>query len=51
MRSKRILVALVALLVGVTSLTVYAQVQRPYRQGSVWNLAFIRMKPGWTRPT
>ena len=46
MRSKRILTALVALLVGVTSLTVYAQVKRPYRPGSAWNLAFIRMKPG-----
>ena len=46
MRSKRILTALVALLVGLTGLTVYAQVKRPYRPGSVWNLAFIRMKPG-----
>jgi hypothetical protein len=31
------------LLVG---LPVYAQVQRPYRPGSVWSIAFIRMKPG-----
>ena len=46
MRSKRILPALVALLVGVASFTVYAQVKRPFRPGSVWNLAFIRMKPG-----
>ena len=46
MRSKRILTALVALLVGVASLTVYAQVKRPFRPGTVWNLSFIRMKPG-----
>ena len=31
------------LIVGVS---VYAQVNRPYRNGSVWNIAFIRMKPG-----
>jgi hypothetical protein len=24
----------------------YAQVGRPYRNGSVWNVGFIRMKPG-----
>ena len=24
----------------------HAQVSRPYRNGSVWNLSFIRMKPG-----
>ena len=41
--------ALVLLLVAVTLLlcmSVYAQVSRPYRNGSVWSLAFIRMKPG-----
>jgi len=31
------------LIVGVS---VYAQVNRPYRNGSVWNIAFIRIKPG-----
>ena len=25
---------------------VYAQVKRPFHNGSVWNIAFIRMKPG-----
>jgi quinol monooxygenase YgiN len=37
-----------ALLVAVTLLgaTVYAQVTRPYRNGSVWSIAFIRVKPG-----
>lgn len=24
----------------------HAQVSRPYRNGSVWNLSFLRMKPG-----
>lgn len=41
--------ALVLLLVAVTlmlCLSVYAQVSRPYRNGSVWTLAFIRIKPG-----
>jgi hypothetical protein len=46
MRSRRILAVLVGLLVAVTSLSVYAQVKRPFRPGSVWTLAFIRMKPG-----
>jgi hypothetical protein len=27
-------------------LSVYAQVKRPYRNGSVWNVSMIRMKPG-----
>ena len=26
--------------------SVYAQVSRPYRNGSVWEMSFIRMKPG-----
>jgi hypothetical protein len=26
--------------------TAYAQVTRPYRTGSAWDIAFIRMKPG-----
>jgi hypothetical protein len=37
------LAAIVTLLVG---MSVHAQVKRPYRNGSVWTLAFIRMKPG-----
>jgi hypothetical protein len=43
-----------ALVVGVfvtacvlaAGLSVYAQVTRPYRNGSVWQMSFIRMKPG-----
>ena len=37
---------LVAMAVLVAGLSVYAQVKRPYRNGSVWDVAFIRMKPG-----
>jgi hypothetical protein len=46
MPRRRTLAGLVVLLVAVTSLTVYAQVKRPFRPGTAWNLAFIRMKPG-----
>ena len=46
MKSNRILVASLAILVLALSVVVYAQVSRPYRNGSVWNVAFIRMKPG-----
>jgi hypothetical protein len=34
------------LLVVIAAITVVAQVNRPYRNGSVWTVAFIRMKPG-----
>ncbi len=46
MTSRRFLAGLAVLLVAVTSFSVYAQVKRPFRPGSVWTLAFIRMKPG-----
>jgi hypothetical protein len=37
-------VVLIALLIVVASS--FAQVNRPYRNGSVWDIAYIRMKPG-----
>lgn len=43
---KRILVGLFAALVLAMSVVVYAQISRPYRNGSVWDVGFIRMKPG-----
>jgi hypothetical protein len=43
---KLIVGTLVAMAVLVAGLSVYAQVKRPYRNGSVWEIAFIRMKPG-----
>lgn len=44
--TKRILVGLVAAVLLAGSPSGYAQVKRPYRNGSVWTMAFIRMKPG-----
>lgn len=38
--------AAVASLAWAGALSVYAQVKRPYRDGTVWNVSFIRMKPG-----
>jgi len=43
---KAVVGALAALVVLLAGLTVYAQMTRPYRNGSVWSIAFIRMKPG-----
>ena len=44
--SKKVLVGPIAAALLVGGLSVYAQVKRPYRPGTVWNMAFIRMKPG-----
>ena len=38
--------ASVAAALLVSGLTAYAQVRRTYRPGTVWNMNFIRMKPG-----
>jgi hypothetical protein len=46
MPSRKILAGVVTLLIAVTSLSVYAQVRRPFHPGTVWNMAFIRMKAG-----
>lgn len=43
---KRKFIALTGVLILVLSVVVFAQVSRPYRNGSVWNIGFIRMKPG-----
>jgi hypothetical protein len=42
----RILVSSLIVLVLTVSVVVMAQVNRPYRNGSVWNISFIKMKPG-----
>jgi hypothetical protein len=42
----RILVSSLIVLISTLSIVVVAQVNRPYRNSSVWNVAFIRMKPG-----
>jgi hypothetical protein len=45
-RLRRTLMTSAVLLVVIAAITVVAQVNRPYRNGSVWTVAFIRMKPG-----
>ncbi len=46
MKHNRILVGLLVTLLLTLSVVVFAQVNRPYRNGTVWNIGFIRMKPG-----
>jgi hypothetical protein len=46
MKLKRTFVGSLVFLVLIVGLSVFAQVNRPYRNGSVWSIAFIRMKPG-----
>ena len=46
LKNKRIVSGLLAFLVLTLSVVVYAQVNRPYRNGSVWSIGFIQMKPG-----
>ncbi len=46
MKHNRILIGSFVALLLASSVVVLAQVNRPYRNGSVWNVAFIRMKPG-----
>ena len=46
MNLRRMVISSIALMVLIVGVSVYAQVNRPYHNGSVWNIAFIRMKPG-----
>jgi hypothetical protein len=46
MKMKRAIVGSLATLILVAGFAVYAQVNRPFHNGSVWDIAFIRMKPG-----
>jgi hypothetical protein len=46
MKLKNLLVSSLVLSVTIVAVTAYAQVKRPFHSGSVWNIAFIRMKPG-----
>jgi len=45
-KTQRILAGSLVLSLALLCLSVYAQVARPYRNGTVWDVAFIRMKPG-----
>ncbi len=44
--SNRRLVSSLIVLILTLSVVVVAQVNRPYRNGSVWSIGFIQMKPG-----
>jgi hypothetical protein len=46
MSIKRILVGSFVAALLIVGISVYAQVNRPYHNGSVWNIGFIRIKPG-----
>jgi len=46
MKIKRILVGSFVVALLIVGISVYAQVNRPYHNGSVWNIGFIRIKPG-----
>ena len=46
MKPNRFVIASLVVLVLTLSVVVFAQVSRPYRNGSAWNIGFIRMKPG-----
>jgi len=46
MKSNRILIGLLVVVVLTLSVVVVAQVNRPYRNGTVWSIGFIKMKPG-----
>jgi len=46
MKLKRTFIGSLVLLVLIVGVSVFAQVNRPYHDGSVWNISFIRTKPG-----
>lgn len=46
MRKQKILFGALLLSLALVCGSVYAQMARPYRNGTVWTLAFIRIKPG-----
>ena len=46
MKKRNLFVGSLTLVALIAGISVYAQVNRPYHPGSVWNIAFIRIKPG-----
>jgi hypothetical protein len=46
MTTKRVLLASLIVCTLLLGLTLYAQMNRPFHNGSVWQIAFIRVKPG-----
>jgi hypothetical protein len=46
MKTNRIVIVSLAVLLLIAAVSVFAQVNRPYHNGAVWDISFIRMKPG-----
>jgi hypothetical protein len=46
MKINRVLTGSLIISLLLLGVSVFAQVSRPYRNGSVWSIGFIRMKPG-----
>ena len=46
MKNKRIVVGLFAVILLVAAVSAFAQINRAYHNGGVWDVAFIRIKPG-----
>ena len=46
MKTNRVLTGSLVVSLLLLGVSVFAQVNRPYRNGSVWDVGFIRMKPG-----
>lgn len=46
MKKRNVLVGSLLAALFIVGVSVYAQVNRPYHNGSVWDVAFIRIKPG-----
>jgi hypothetical protein len=46
LKTKRIVTGLFVAVLLIAAISVYAQVNRPYHDGTVWSLSFIRIKPG-----
>lgn len=45
-RNRMLVSSLIVLILTVSVVVVVAQVNRPFRNGSVWSISLIRMKPG-----
>jgi hypothetical protein len=45
MKRNRTLISSLILVILTVSVVVVAQVNRPFRNGSVWSISFIKMKP------
>ena len=46
MKTKRITIGSIAVVLVIAAVSVFAQINRPYHDGTVWTINFIRIKPG-----